>query len=97
MRQQDVQNFKDWLAGKGGSLHENVEIRPTWDRGWCVYALAGIQESTVLSTVPKSALLSIRNGRLADVLEQEKIGGCSASVRVSAREQLAKRAAPCPG
>ena len=92
MRQQDVQTFRDWLAQKGGSLHEHVEIRPTSDRGWCVYALAGIPESTVLSTIPKSALLSIRNGRLADVLEQEKIGGCHTSVQCLAF-QPAKRAA----
>lgn len=74
MKHQDVQVFKDWLDLKGGSLHKDVEIRPTRDRGWCIYAKADIPESTVLSTVPKSAPLSVRNGRLADVLEQEKIG-----------------------
>ena len=90
MKQQDVQVFKDWLDLKGGSLHKDVEIRPTRDRGWCIYARADIPESTVLSTVPKSALLSVRNGRLADVLEQEKIGECNTCVT-----SLPVRKKPC--
>ncbi len=76
MGQQDVDIFKTWLTRKAGSLHKDVEIRPTSDRGWCMYARAAIPEATVLSTIPKGALLSIRNGALADVLEQEKIGVC---------------------
>ncbi len=70
----DVQVFKDWLACKGGSLHKDIKICSTLDRGLCVYASASIAESEVLSTVPKTALLSVRNGSLADILEKEKIG-----------------------
>ncbi|KAK9835816.1 hypothetical protein WJX74_008600 [Apatococcus lobatus] len=87
MGQQDVDLFKTWLTRKAGSLHKDVEIRPTCDRGWCIYALAAIPESTVLSTIPKSALLSVRNGALADVLEQEKIGGGPGLIAAMLHEQ----------
>lgn len=73
---QDIRTFEEWLANKGGSLNKDIVVTSTPDRGLSVFALEPIPESTILSTVPKAALLSVRNGSMADVLEHEKIGQC---------------------
>ncbi|KAK9848107.1 hypothetical protein WJX84_003506 [Apatococcus fuscideae] len=84
---QDIRTFEEWLANKGGSLNKDIVVTSTPDRGLSVFALEPIPESTILSTVPKAALLSVRNGSMADVLEHEKIGGGPGLIAAVLHEQ----------
>lgn len=43
--------------------------------GLGVFAVRDVQKGQVLCTIPKSAVLSIRNSKVADLLEEQRIRG----------------------
>lgn len=75
-----LKKLKHWLQSKGISVNTDlIEIRSMTalytGESWGVFARRNIRSGDVLATIPKRAVLSVRNSQLAAFLEEERISG----------------------
>lgn len=75
-----LDDLLQWLKSRNITFDSDlVEIRSDTalysGDAWGVFARAAIQEGAVLATIPKKAVLSVRNSQLAALLEEHRISG----------------------
>jgi hypothetical protein len=73
-----IEPFKRWLTGRGVSWHALRFV--AYDASGSMVALENdtgsvIIEGTTLCVIPKSAILSIENSSIKDVIQKELLGG----------------------
>jgi SET domain-containing protein 6 len=79
-KQEDrLQAFLEWMSGVGITWSEAIKFEPALaacsGASWGITAAADVREGDLLAQIPKSAVLSVRNTTLADVLALEGIRG----------------------
>lgn len=59
----------------GIELHENLQLQVrTQDSSFYVQAVKAFTEGDIAATIPKDAILSIRNTAIADIIQDEELG-----------------------
>jgi hypothetical protein len=78
-RKGTIDQLEEWMTGNGlkweSSAIKFVSADVLDSAGIAVSAITDVSEGTHLCTIPKSAILSVRNTGIADVLELERLGG----------------------
>jgi SET domain-containing protein 6 len=65
--------MKDWFVENGIEFnHKLIQIQTN---PYSVVALADLKVGTTLCVIPKDSILSVKNTAIADLLEQEQLGG----------------------
>ncbi|KAL6750101.1 hypothetical protein V8C86DRAFT_890723 [Haematococcus lacustris] len=71
--------FQHWLAAKGVVRSDCIALEPALDAcsgaAWGVRAVRDIRTEELLCSIPKAAILSIRNTSIAELLVKEQLGG----------------------
>ena len=69
--------LEKWLGSVGISIEaEKVRIRAS-NGALGVFAVSDVTKSDLLCTIPKAAVLSVKNSGIADLLEENRIRGAS--------------------
>ena len=67
--------FESWMRANCVTYDHNLLELRTGNGGCGIFARRHVEEGVTLCSIPKAAILSVRNASIAEILEENCIGG----------------------